>query len=50
MRGDDAAVRELIEEHKSNATPTLVAGERVIIGFRPEEYEAALRAAGEGKE
>jgi arsenate reductase-like glutaredoxin family protein len=35
---------ELVEEHRSNATPTLVAGGRVIIGFRPEEYQAALAA------
>lgn len=47
VRADQAAVRELVEEHKSNATPTLVAGGRVIIGFRAEDYESALRAAGQ---
>lgn len=47
VRADQAAVRELVEDHKSNATPTLVAAGRVIIGFRPEDYEDALRVASQ---
>jgi len=42
VRADQAAVRELVEELKSNATPTAKIGEEVLIGFDPEAYEQAL--------
>lgn len=47
IRADYQALFELIEEFGSRQTPTLVVGERVIPGFRPEEYEAALAARRE---
>jgi len=34
-----------VEELNSRATPTLRAGDRVVIGFDPVEYEAVLSAA-----
>jgi len=34
----------LIEDLHSQATPTLVMGEKVVIGFDAAEYEAALRS------
>ncbi len=34
---------ELTKKYGSHATPTLVAGGRVVIGFRPEDYEAVIR-------
>lgn len=46
VRADRDAVMELTQKYRSNATPTLVAGDRVIIGFQPEDYEAAIRGAG----
>lgn len=46
MRANPEFVRELVEDLKSRATPTVVIGKRVIIGFDPEAYEAALREAG----
>lgn len=46
VRADREAVVELTQRYGSNATPTLVAGDRVIIGFRPEDYDAAIAAAG----
>jgi hypothetical protein len=47
IRADYQALFELIEDFGSRRTPTLVVGERVIPGFRPEEYEAALVASRE---
>lgn len=46
VRASNDAVRELVEQYKSNATPTLVAGGRVVIGFDPARYDEALAAAG----
>ena len=46
MRASNEAVRELVDQHKSNATPTLVAGGHVVIGFDPARYDEALAAAG----
>jgi len=45
VRADRAAVVELTQKYRSHATPTLVVGERVIVGFRPEDYEAAIASA-----
>jgi len=47
VRADRQAVVELTQTYRSNATPTLVVGDRVIIGFRPEDYAAAIVFAGE---
>jgi len=33
-----------VEEHESRATPTLVVGEKKVVGFDAAEYEAALRS------
>jgi len=42
IRSDAEFIRELVEDHQSRATPTLVAGARVVMGFDPAEYDAAL--------
>jgi glutaredoxin 3 len=47
IRGDYQALYELIDDLGSRQTPTLVVGERVIAGFDPAEYQAALIAAGQ---
>ncbi|MCL4523721.1 MAG: glutaredoxin family protein [Acidobacteria bacterium] len=43
IRSDSEFIRELVGVHQSRSTPTLVAGSRVVMGFDPGEYEAALR-------
>ena len=43
IRNDAERLRELLEDLMSRATPTLVVGGKVIVGFDPAEYEAALR-------
>ena len=48
IREDPAALQELMEGLQSRATPTLVVGDKVIMGFDPEQYQVAL-AAGENK-
>ena len=48
IREDPAALRELVEDLQSRATPTLVVGDKVIMGFDAEQYQAAL-AADKGK-
>ena len=45
VRANLEFVRELVEDLNSRATPTAVIGKRVIIGFDPEAYDAALRDA-----
>jgi len=42
IRTDDEARREQVEDLQSRATPTLVVGGRVLIGFDAGEYEGAL--------
>lgn len=44
MSGDFGAVRELVETYRSRATPTVVIGDEVIIGFDPERIDAVLGA------
>ncbi len=44
MSSDFGAVRELVETYNSRATPTIVIGEDVIIGFDPERIEQLLGA------
>lgn len=43
IRTDSKFIRELVEDHQSRSTPTLVAGARVVMGFDPAEYDSALR-------
>jgi glutaredoxin len=42
IRSNPEYVRELVEDLKSQATPTVVIGKRVIIGFDPQAYDIAL--------
>jgi len=42
VRSNPEYVRELVEDLKSQATPTVVIGKRVIIGFDPQAYDIAL--------
>lgn len=42
---DTEARRALVEDLKSQATPTLVIGEEVLIGFDPAKIDAALEKA-----
>ncbi len=42
IRVNPEYLRELVEDLKSSATPTVVIGEKVLIGFDPAEYQAAL--------
>jgi glutaredoxin len=46
VRTNPEFVRELVEDLKSRATPTVVIGKHVIIGFDPQAYDAALAQAG----
>jgi len=39
---DHDAVRELKEKYNSGATPTLVIGDEVLIGFDPERIDELL--------
>ena len=45
IRNDPETLRELVEELHSRATPTLVVGDRIVVGFDPVEYETALCSA-----
>ena len=42
MSSDFGAVRELVETYQSRATPTIVIGDKVLIGFDPEQIDEAL--------
>lgn len=48
IRSDPEFVRELVEDLKSQATPTAVIGKRVIIGFDPQAYDIALGTTPSG--
>jgi hypothetical protein len=39
---DPDALAELVEVHRSRMTPTLVVGDRVILGFDPQELDELL--------
>lgn len=39
---DKIAVFTLVRKYRSQSTPTLVIGDKVLIGFEPEKIEAAL--------
>jgi hypothetical protein len=42
VSNDFGAVRELVETWHSRATPTVVVGEEVVIGFDPERIDELL--------
>jgi hypothetical protein len=42
VRADPNAVRDLVETYQSRSTPTIVVGEKVMIGFDPEQFEKLL--------
>lgn len=44
IRTNPEFIRELVEDHRSRSTPTLVVDARVIMGFDPVEYDSALRS------
>jgi len=39
VRTDPNAVRDLVETYQSRSTPTIVVGEKVMIGFDPDKLE-----------
>jgi len=39
---DPKAVSELVGTYKSRATPTIVVGEEIMIGFDPERLEKLI--------
>jgi len=43
IRTSPQFVQDLVGKYNSRATPTVVIGEQVIIGFDPERIEQALR-------
>ncbi len=45
IRSNPEYLRELVEDLKSRATPTVIIGGRTLIGFDAAQYEAALAAA-----
>jgi len=47
VRADQDAVRELVENLRSNATPTAKVGDRILIGFDAQAYEEALARTGQ---
>ena len=42
MSRDPQAVDELVNKYRSRATPTLVVGDEVMIGFDPERLDELL--------
>jgi glutaredoxin len=44
--GDRKNLEELVQKTGRRATPTLIIGDEVIIGFEKENIEKALRKAG----
>lgn len=42
MSRDFEAVRELVETYHSRATPTVVVGDEVVIGFDPQRIAELL--------
>jgi len=41
VSSDPSAIRELVG-YKSNATPTIVVGEEIMVGFDPERLEKLI--------
>ncbi len=51
IRGDPEFLRELVEDLKSRTTPTLVVGEKVVMGFDPDKFLDAIGSrSSEGKQ
>ena len=42
---NEAALRDLKEKYNSRSTPTLVIGDRVLVGFDPERIDEMLGRA-----
>jgi hypothetical protein len=42
VSADESAVRDLVQKYQSRATPTVVVGDEVMIGFDPERLEKML--------
>ena len=42
MSSDFSAVREMVEQYKSRATPTIVVGDQIMIGFDPDRLEKLI--------
>jgi hypothetical protein len=42
VSSDPSAVRELVGTYKSSATPTIVVGEEIMVGFDPERLKKML--------
>jgi protein-disulfide isomerase len=42
VSADQAAVFELVRKYNSRSTPTIVVGDKVMIGFNPEQLEQML--------
>ena len=42
MSSDQQAVFELVRTYKSRSTPTIIVGEKVMIGFDPAQLDAML--------
>ena len=42
MNSDQQAVFELVRTYKSRSTPTIIVGEKVMIGFDPAQLDAML--------
>ncbi len=41
---DSSALEELVEVHHSRITPTTVIGDRVLVGFDPQQLDELLPA------
>ncbi len=42
IRSDPEFLRELVEDLESRTTPTLVVGDKVVVGFDPDKFLDAL--------
>jgi len=42
VSSDFSAVREMVEHYKSRATPTIVVGDEIMIGFDPDRLEKLI--------
>jgi glutaredoxin len=39
---DFGAAREMVEKYQSRATPTIVVGEEIMVGFDPERLQKLI--------
>jgi len=46
VRQDAEALRELVEDLHSRSTPTIVVGEKTMVGFERAKLDAMLAEAG----